>query len=155
MGGSIGEIGACRANWGREDDYLGGLVDADGHPFPVYHAYRLYAGMTGQTRVATEGNNRTIACLASRDEGRLEVLLGSVAQGSRKVVLELQGLGTQPLQSEVRFIPNTNLDEPLAASDIPVLKQYSCERHASMLRVTLDNVAENQAYHVVLRPAGR
>ena len=61
---------ACRANWGREDDYLGGLVDADGCPFPVYHVYRLYAGMGGQTRVATEGNSRTIACLASRAQGR-------------------------------------------------------------------------------------
>ena len=146
---------ACRANWGREDDYLGGLVDADGRPFPVYHVYRLYAGMSGQTRVATEGNNRTIACLASRGDDVWEILLGSVAPGTRKVVLELQGLGTQPLQPEVRFIPNTNLDEPLAASDIPVLEKYSCERQASMLRITLDEVAENQAYHVVLRPAER
>ncbi len=146
---------ACRANWGREDDYLGGLVDVEGRPFPVYHVYRMYAGMSGQMRVATEGNNRTLACLASRSDGRWEVLLGSVAQGSRKVVLELQGLGTQPLQPEVQFISNTNLGEPLAASDIPVLKKYSWERQASMLRITLDEVAENQAYHVVLRPGER
>ncbi len=146
---------ACRANWGREDDYLGGLVDVEGRPFPVYHVYRLYAATTGQTRVATAGNSRTIACLASRDEGRWEVLLGSVSKGSRNVVLELQGLGTQPLQPEVRFIPNTNLGESLAASDIPVLKKYSWEREASSLRITLDDVAENQAYHVVLRPAER
>ncbi|MBN2473145.1 MAG: hypothetical protein JXB62_00955 [Pirellulales bacterium] len=37
---------ACRANWGKTDDYLGGIVTRDHQPHPVYHVYRWY----GQTK---------------------------------------------------------------------------------------------------------
>ena len=40
---------ACRANWGRQDDYLGGIITSSGEPLPVYHAYRYYGSTKGQT----------------------------------------------------------------------------------------------------------
>jgi len=31
---------ACRANWGKADDYLDGLITPNGETLPVYHGYR-------------------------------------------------------------------------------------------------------------------
>ena len=145
---------ACRANWGREDDYLGGLVNAQGQPFPVYHAYRFYGATKGQTRVASEGNSKTLACLASRAADHCELLLGSIAKGTNRVVLELHGLEVRPYQAEASVLPATNLDRPLLRAELPAAHPVALERTDTGLRLAFDQVEENQAYRIVLRHAG-
>ena len=140
---------ACRANWGKEDDYLGGIITSSGDPLPVYHAYRYYGSTRDQTRVAISGNDEAIAALASKSADRYEILLGSIAKTPVAVTLTLKGLpGNTAL--EVRLIPASNLETPLSASNIPLVKNYSIRRGKDSLRITLGRVEENQAYHLRL-----
>ena len=141
---------ACRANWDGADDYLGGIVTTQGEPYPVYHAYRWYAAAKGQTRVEVTGNGPVLACLASKTEGRREVLVGSIQKGFVAVTLELKDGALKDYQIEVRRLPNANLDTPLAEADIPAFKDFKLERQANGLRLTLPQVQENEAYRVVL-----
>ena len=145
---------ACRANWGKADDFLGGIVNAQGEPFPVYHVYRLYAGTKGQTRVAVEGNSKTVACLASQGKDHREVLLGSVAKTTGSVVLKLQGLGGEKLEPELRVIPATNLDAIMPQAEFPLVRDFALEQKDGAWQLTIPTVEENQAYHLILRPAG-
>jgi hypothetical protein len=140
---------ACRANWGNADDYLGGIVTPKGEPYPVYHAYRLYAQAKGQTRVEVVGNGKTLAALASKDKDRCEIILGSIQKGVVPVTLELKGLGAAKLKAEARLIPATNLDAPLADKDLPIA-DCGLTIADSQVRITLQKVEENQAYHIVL-----
>jgi len=143
---------ACRANWGKADDYLGGIVTPQGEPYPVYHAYRWYAAAKGQTRVETAGNSKTLACLASAGEGRREVLLGNTEKDSHEVALELKepGLKDSFPKLEVWRIPGTGLDQPLAAADIPACRNFVVDKKEDILTVGLPHVEENQAYLLVL-----
>lgn len=141
---------ACRANWGKADDYLGGIVTPKGEPYPVYHACRWYAAAKGQTRVETGGNSRTLACLASKAEGRREVLVGSLDKAARAVVLELKDAELTGYKAEVRVLLNSDLDKPLAEKDVPMCKDAQTEVIPGGLRVTLPKVQENEAYYVVL-----
>lgn len=141
---------ACRANWGDEDDYLGGIVTPKGEPYPVYHVYRLYAAAKGQTRVESSGNSKSLACLASKSADRREILLGSVEKSARPVTLELKERAMPKYNVQVRLIPNTNLDKPLADAEIPAFKDFTVEQQGETLRINLPKVEENQAYHVVL-----
>jgi len=140
---------ACRANWGHEDDYLGGIVTPKGEPYPVYHVYRWYGATKGQTRVAAEGNGKELACLAAKQENGATVLLGSLCKGARKVTLELRGLGLKDFTLSVQRIPGTELDKPLAEAEIPAYKEHKLEQGAEAVTVTLENVAENEAYRLV------
>jgi hypothetical protein len=140
---------ACRANWGGADDYLGGLVTPKGEPYPAYYAYRWYAAAKGQTRVESTGNNKVIAVLASKSGGRREILLGSVQKGARAVVLELKDASLQNAVLTIRKLPNSDLDKPLANAEIPVFKDFTSEKLASGVRITLPKVEENDAYLLV------
>ena len=116
---------ACRANWGKADDYLGGTITANGETLPVYHAYRYYGSTKGQTRVTSQGNDKWIAALGSKTRDRYEVLLGSVAKAPTKVILDLKGLPANALKSEVHLVPASHLDEPLTTENIPLVTDYT------------------------------
>ena len=143
---------ACRANWGKEDDYLGGIITTTGEPLPVYHAYRYYGSTKGQTRVVSEGNDNVIAALGSKMRDRYEILLGSIAKTPANVTLDLKGLAMNSPKLEVRFVPATNLDVPLTAGNIPLVTNYTTEHPDGGLRITLRRVGENQAYQILLSP---
>lgn len=143
---------ACRANWGKQDDYLGGLTTTAGETLPIYHAYRYYGSTKGQTRLATEGNDQWIAALGSKTGNRCEILLGSVARASTKVMLELKGLPMDSPKLEVRLLPGTNLEAPLTVENIPVVTDYTAERRKGGMCIVLGRVEENQAYHLQLSP---
>lgn len=142
---------ACRANWGKEDDYLGGIITSAGAPLPVYHAYRYYGLTKGQTRVASEGNDDAIAALGSKSDDHYEILLGSTAQAPAKVTLILKGLPANTADVQVRLIPASSLETPLTTERLPLVTDYSIGRRADGLRITLGLVEENQAYHLWLR----
>ena len=144
---------ACRANWGKADDYLGGIITTNGQTLPVYHAYRAYGSTKDQTRVATEGNDSTLAALGSKTRDRCEVLLGSISKAPTQVALVLKGLPMNNPKFQVRLLPATNLEVPLAAENIPLVKDYPIERsNDGSVRLTFGRVEENQAYHLVLTP---
>jgi hypothetical protein len=143
---------ACRANWGKEDDYLGGIITKDTETLPVYHVYRQYGSTKGQVRVATEGNDNSIAALGSKKGDRWEILLGSISKVPTTVQLALKGLPTKDFKVEGRLVPALNLDVPLDEKNIPVLKDWKIERETGVLRITLGQVVENQAYHFSLLP---
>lgn len=141
---------ACRANWSREDDYLGGIITTASETLPVYHAYRLYGAAKGQTRVACAGNDSSIAALASQTSDCCEILLGSIAKNPGKVTLVLKGLSTNQPKIRVQLVPASNLLTPLAAEQLPLVTDYIIESDQNDLRLTLGRVEENQAYHVLL-----
>jgi len=141
---------ACRANWGKEDDYLGGIVTTKGEPYPVYHAYRWYAAAKGQDRAATYGNTRVLACLASKNAEGAQIIVGSICPAEIPVVLELKQLGMKDFKLAVHVLPNANLDKPLAEAEIPACKDVTTEQQGDVLRVKLPKVAENEAYRIVL-----
>ena len=143
---------ACRANWGKQDDYLGGLLTTNGETLPVYHAYRYYGSTRGQTRVASEGNDNWIAALGSKTRDHCEVLLGSIARAPAKVTLDLQGLPANAPKLEVRLLPASNLDLPLREENIPLVTDYTVIRTNGSVRITFGKVEENQTYHLLLSP---
>ncbi|MGD0090696.1 MAG: hypothetical protein ABSE73_12320 [Planctomycetota bacterium] len=140
---------ACRANWGKADDYLGGIVTPKGEPYPVYHAYRWYAQAKGHTRVESTGNSKSLACLASKSDGRREVLVGSIGKGTRAVTLDLKEAALKDYKLEVRMLPGSDLETPLAEAGIPTCQDFTVDKQADGLRVTLPHVEENQAYLLV------
>lgn len=143
--------GACRANWGREDDYLGGLVDASARPHPVYHAYRLYADLrTDLDRVPVDGSDPEMACLAGKEAARKEILLGSIAKDVRPVVLVLKGIGASGDRLTARRIPNTSLAGVLAEPLIPVLGEadYQKSAESGAVTITLPRVEPNEVYYI-------
>ena len=139
---------ACRANWGHADDYLGGIITPKNEPYPAYHAYRFYGSTLGMERVAVEGNDRQMALLAHRssDGKDSQLLLGSVAKGTRPVTVELHDPPADPYDVEVRVLPGTHLDTPMTESQVPECKDYKVERREGVLVVTLEKVQENEAY---------
>ena len=143
---------ACRANWGKADDYLGGLITATGEPLPVYHAYRYYGSTKGQTRVATEGNDAAMAALGSKTGNRCEILLGSIARTPTQVTLELKNLPMNNPKFQVRLVPASNLNVPLAADSISLVTDCATERNRGGWRITLGRVEENQAYQLLVSP---
>jgi hypothetical protein len=141
---------ACRANWGHEDDILGGIVNAKGETHPVYHVYRLYAGLRQLAKVPCEGNDRWTACLAGKGPDRREVLVGSIARTPRPVTLVLKGL-PPTARLEVRHFPGMDLDAVATEAAIPILEEkkgYSTSREDGALRIVLDPLEENQAAHI-------
>jgi xylan 1,4-beta-xylosidase len=142
---------ACRANWGKQDDYLGGIITPSGEPLPVYHAYRYYGLTKGQMRAASEGNDDAIAALGSKSDDHYEVLLGSTANAPTKVTLDLKGLPANTADVQVRLIPASSLETPLTAENVPLVTDYSIGRGEDGLRITLGRVEENQVYHLRLR----
>ena len=141
---------ACRANWGKADDYLGGIVDEKSAPYPVYNVYRWYGSTRDQTRVATEGNSATLSCLASKDDVHREILLGSVSTAARAVNLELRHTGLEKYKLTVQLIPNTNLDAPAGPNAVLDIKDYKMADENGVISISLDKVEENQAYRIVL-----
>lgn len=139
---------ACRANWGKEDDYLGGIVTSDHQPHPVYHVYRWYGQTKGQTRVPVEGNGKALAALASKSPTGAEILLGSIEKNPQKITLQLKNM---PLASvAVKRIPGADLDGTLAEDQIPVAKGCTFERNGNDATLTIESVEENQAWQIVL-----
>ncbi len=143
---------ACRANWGKEDDYLGGIITKDAEPLPVYHVYRYYGSTKGQIRVGTEGNDSSIAALGSKKGDHYEILLGSISKLPSNVQLELKGLPAKDFKVEGRLVPTLNLDAPLDEKNIPVFKDFKTKHETGVLRITIGRVEENQAYHFLLSP---
>jgi len=143
---------ACRANWGKEDDWLGGIVDEKGEPHPVYHAYRLYAGLRQHPRVPCEGSDAAMACLAGKGPDRREVLLGSIAREPQAVHVVLKGLGLGPGRPEVRLIPVDNLEGTMKEDGLLRLaeKDFEARPAAGGLRLVLPKVEENQVYQIRL-----
>ncbi len=143
---------ACRANWGHEDDYLGGIVNAQGGTHPVYHAYRLYAGLRQLAKVPCEGSDAAMACLAGRGPDRREVLLGSIAKGAHEVHLVLKGLGFGPARPEIKMIPVDDLEGTMGEEGLLRLseKDFEIRSEPGGLRVVLPKVEENQVYQVRL-----
>ncbi len=72
---------------------LGGIVDAKGGTHPVYHIYRLYAGLRQAVKVPCAGSDRWTACLAGKGQEGRDILLGSIAKAPRPVSLLLKGVG--------------------------------------------------------------
>ncbi len=146
---------ACRADWGKEDDYLGGIITPKNETFPVYVAYKWYGTTKGQTRVAASGNSKTIAALASKTANEYEVLLGSVEMGVVKVALELKGRDLKNLTVEAHVVGRGKLDQPMdaGASTDGEVEKVEMENTESGLRVVLPRVGENEAWHIVLRAA--
>ena len=142
---------ACRANWGKQDDYLGGIITSAGEPLPVYQVYRYYGSTKGQTRVASAGNDDTIAALGSKSADHYEILLGSTAKAPTRVTLDLKGLPADTMDVQVRAIPASDLETPLTVEKVPLVTDYSIGRGADGVRITLGRVEENQAYHLRLR----
>ncbi len=139
---------ACRANWGKADDYLGGIVTRDHQPHPVYHVYRWYGRTKGQTRVPVQGGGKMLAALASRSPGRTEILLGSIEKNSQRVTLQLKNM---PMKSiTVRIIPSTDLEGILKEDQIPLAKGCKFERNGNDATLTIGNVEENQAWQIIL-----
>lgn len=91
-----------------------------------------------------------IAALGSKARDRFEILLGSVAKAPTKVTLELKGLPTTPFKCEVRRVPASNLEAPLAAEVLPQVLVSVAHLGTDGWRITLDKVEENQAYHLLL-----
>ncbi len=143
---------ACRANWGHEDDYLGGIVNKKGTPHPVYHAYRLYAGLRQHPCVPCEGSDAVMACLAGKGPDRREVLLGSIAKGPQEVHLVLKGLGLAPPRPEVRLIPVDDLEGAMKEDALVRLGNgdFEAKPEAGGIRIVLPKVEENQVYQVRL-----
>jgi hypothetical protein len=143
---------ACRANWGKEDDYLGGIVDEKGEPHPVYHAYRLYAELRQRPRVPCEGSDAAMACLAGGGPDRREALVGSIAKGPQAVQVVLKGLGIAPGRPEVRLIPVDDLGGTMKEDGLLKLseKDFEVKPEAGGLRLTLPKVEENQVYQIRL-----
>lgn len=141
---------ACRANWGKADDYLGGTINPQGETYPVYFAFRWYGATKDQTRIVTEGNSKSVACLASKDNDHREILLGSILKGSTGVVLELKNVGLDKFKTTVQQLPNTNLESPITESGIAAYKDCKVEQINDLVRITLDKVEENEAFRVVL-----
>jgi hypothetical protein len=139
---------ACRANWGKADDYLGGIITPNNEPYPAYHAYRFYGSTIGMERATVEGNDREMAVLAHRtaDGKESQLLLGSVAKGTRRVTLELHDPPAEPFDLDVRVLPGTHLDTPITESQVPESKEYKAESRDGVLAVTLEKVQENEAY---------
>jgi hypothetical protein len=117
--------------------------------------YRYYGSTKGQTRIATEGGGKTLACLASRGQDRCEILLGSVGKNPTTVVLELHGLGTGQYQATIRTFASQDLDRPLPEAELPPARPAALENQAGGLRLKLEGVEENQAFSIVLRPASK
>jgi hypothetical protein len=144
---------ACRANWGNEDDTLGGIVNAGGEPHPVYHVYRLYADLRQINKVPCEGNDRWMACLAGKGPDRKEILLGSIAKESRPVTLVLKGEGLTQAKLEIRRFAAADPVSIMPESAIPLMaeKEYRRSAEGGTLRITIDAIEENQAYHLRFR----
>ncbi|HEY3324043.1 MAG TPA: hypothetical protein VGP72_26560 [Planctomycetota bacterium] len=136
---------ACRANWGKEDDYLGGIVTLKGETYPVYHAYRLYGQMTGKM-LSVSGNSSTLACLAAKNKDALQILVGSIRKGQEQVVLEIKGFKGKI--ETAQMIPGKDLNTPLTT--LPPLNAKLEQRNGAV-RITLD-MEENQACFLVLKP---
>jgi len=145
---------ACRANWGKEDDYLGGIVTADAKPHPVWHVYRLYASAKGTTRVRCTGNDRQLACLAAKTKNRREVLLGYLGKTTIPVELELRGVGIKNARIDIRVIGGTDLGRVLPPdADLPHAANYRTRDDSGMLKIAFDNVRQNEAYYITVTPA--
>lgn len=138
---------ACRANWGKTDDYLGGIVTPDHQPHPVYHVYRWYGQTIGQTRVAMEGGDKALAALASRSPGRAEILLGSIEKDPQTITLELKNLPLTNIM--VRLIPGTDLEGILTEDQIPLAKGFKFARSGNGATLTIESVEENQAWQIL------
>lgn len=143
---------ACRANWGDADDYLGGIVTPQGQPYPVYHAYRWYAATKGQTRIAVTGNGLDLACLASKAKDSRTILLGSIRKGTVPVSILMKDDVARPWRVTVRKLGTADPATPITDQDIPVLKEFTIDRQPDGLRITLPQVAENEAYGITLAP---
>jgi hypothetical protein len=139
---------ACRANWGKADDYLGGIITPKNEPYPAYHAYRFYGSTIGMERASVKGNDREMVLLAhqSPDGKESQLLLGSVAKGVRRVMLELHDPPAEPFDLDVRALPGTHLDTPMTESQVPQSKEFKTESRDGVLVVTLEKVQENEAY---------
>jgi hypothetical protein len=147
---------ACRANWGKEDDYLGGIVTADAEPHPVWHVYRLYAAAKGATRVRCTGSDRQLACLVAKAKDRCEVLLGYLGTATIPVELELRAVGIKDASVDIRVIGTADLGGVLPAdTDLPRATNSRTRRDGDVLRITIENVRENEAYYVTVTPAKR
>lgn len=133
---------ACRANWGKEDDYLGGIVDQEHRPHPVYEVYRIYAQTKGQTRLDTKGCTGTIGALASKGSaGGLEVLLGSIDKGTQAVTIEVANLPQAASSVEVKVFAGKAKPETITAA---------MERRDGKLRIVLPKVETDRAYYVTM-----
>jgi len=140
---------ACRANYGWEDDPLGGTVTRSGQTYPVYYAHRWYAGAKGQIRVRTSGNTKDLACLASKSINRREVVVGSIRRGTCALTLALKDATLKGYAVSVKRLPGRFLEEPLAAADIPVDNDFRVEKQSDGVTLTLPKVQENEAYQLV------
>jgi hypothetical protein len=141
---------AGRANWGGADDYLGGIVDANHKPYPVYHAYRLYGSTLGQTRIATTGGDGTMAALASKSMGRAEILIGSLTSGTQIVNLDLKGAQFQASDFQIKKIPNSKLDSSAPASPLEPVADFRIESILGGTRLILSKVQLNEFYQVMV-----
>ena len=148
---------ACRADWGKADDYLGGLTTPQNEPYPAYHAYRFYGSTAGLERSPVTGNSPTLAALAYRSAAAPEaaapirqILFGSIAKPPSPVTLELRNLGIDPAKVEIDLLPNTNLDAPMTEAQVPRSSDYTLDRRDGVVFLTLNKVEENQAYRVRL-----
>jgi len=141
---------ACRANWGKADDYLGGIVTQTSDPYPVYHAYRWYGQTAGQSRLPVDGNNKTLACLASKNPaGRIELLVGSIDKATISLTLDLRN-APPDAPVAVQLIPATDLDTPLKADALPAAFNVRVDKQPTGLRVVLERVSENEAYRIIV-----
>jgi hypothetical protein len=100
--------------------------------------------------VAVQGNGKSMACLASKSADRREILLGSIEKTPQTVTVELQNLGMKDYKLEVRRVGATDLDGVLLAEQLPQVTDYRLDRVLDGARITLKNVEENQAYHLLL-----
>ncbi len=143
---------ACRANWGKADDYLGGIITAQSEPYPVFSAYQWYGSTAGQTRVPVEGCDGSLACLASKRGGRCELIVGWTGKGPAAVTLELKNAPANFAVS-LNVIASANLDLPVTPDKIPASNGYRLDKTGDRVRLTLTKVGENEACHLVLTPA--
>jgi hypothetical protein len=133
---------AFRANWGKEDDYLGGIVDQEHRPHPVYEVHRIYGQTKGQTRLEAKGCTATMGALASKGTtGGLEVLLGSIDKVTQAVTIEVANAPAGPASVEVKVLGGQGKAEVVTVT---------VERRDGKLRIVLPKVAPDRAYHVTL-----
>jgi hypothetical protein len=159
---------AGRANWGRkkdqlvagDDNCLGNIVTKDGEPYPSYHVYKMYAQTRGQTRVATEGCDEHLACLASKRthaEGEsLELIVGAV-EHTAPVELILKGVDLSGATVEAWKIPADAVESDVwkpqrVLPEIPEIPGLVLSRERDSFKMIIPEIQRQEVYRMVLSP---
>ncbi len=141
---------ACRANWGKLDDYLGGIVDEQHQPHPAYHVYRLYGQQKGLTRVAATSTLPRLNALAAKGKDRIELLIGSLDPQSGPLEVTFHHVTLDTPSVRVDLIPADDAAGVLPTNRIPSLP-VQVSSFMGTVNVKLPGISENQVYWLEVR----